>query len=55
MSFIFVTGFNIEDLINVPPLKEGKPVEIARSTNENNNNKKKLSNKAGILSYPAVR
>ncbi|XP_030268454.1 synaptonemal complex central element protein 1 isoform X2 [Sparus aurata] len=23
-------GFNIEDLINVPPLKEGKPVEVAQ-------------------------
>lgn len=36
MSFIFFTGFNIEDLINVPPLKEGKPVEVAQGTNENN-------------------
>lgn len=36
MSFIFFTGFNIEDLINVPPRKECKPFEVAQGSNKNN-------------------
>lgn len=51
--FICVTGFNMEDFINVPPLTGGKLVKVAQSTNETGLENPK--HKACECLYPAVR